>query len=94
MKLLLLTLVITFKLSAAVWSTDKVWNEENELAYSKWVETSWTNDVFTNARSPLYGLKTDCADASYAMRAYYAFLNGLPVYFHRYDPSGPTAPWC
>ncbi len=85
MKLLLLILVITFKLSAAVWPTNKVWNEENELAYSKWVETSWTNDVFTNTRSPLYGLKTDCADASYAMRAYYAFLNGLPVYFHRYD---------
>lgn len=85
MKLWTILLLITANLSAEVWSTDKTWSDEIESEYSAWVETNWTNDVFTNTQSPLFGLKTDCADASYAMRAYYAFLNGLPVYFHRYD---------
>jgi len=84
-KVWLLIFFIAGELSAAVWSTNKIWTEADEQAYSAWVETNWTNDVFTNVQSPLFGLKTDCADASYAMRAYYAFLNGLPVYFHRYD---------
>ncbi|MBL7556387.1 MAG: hypothetical protein JNM24_11250 [Bdellovibrionaceae bacterium] len=85
MKLWICVLILAGNLSAAVWSTNKVWSESNEKAYSAWVESNWTNDVFTNSESPLFGLKTDCADASYAMRAYYAFLNGLPVNFHRYD---------
>lgn len=85
MKFVVLVLLLTFKLSAAVWPVTKSWTDANEDAYSKWVSENWTNDVFTNPDSSLYGLKTDCADASYAMRAYYAYLNGLPVDFHRYD---------
>ncbi len=64
---------------------NREWAASDENNYSHWVETSWTNDVFTNPKSILYNLKTDCADASYAMRAFYAFQNGLPVYFRRHD---------
>jgi hypothetical protein len=42
------------------------------------VETSWTTNIFTKPGTPLYNIKTDCADASYAMRIYFSYLNKLP----------------
>ncbi|MBL7542672.1 MAG: hypothetical protein JNL11_02600 [Bdellovibrionaceae bacterium] len=87
MRLIGVICLIGLQAIAAVWTTDKTWNEQLESQYSQWVEVNWTNDVFTNPQSPLYGLKTDCADASYAMRAYFAYVNRLPFTFHRFDGS-------
>jgi hypothetical protein len=83
-KLLVLSFLVSFSSYSAVWPVTRSWTENSENEYSHWVQKNWTNDIFTNPGSDLFGLKTDCADASYAMRAYYAFQNGLPVYFHGY----------
>lgn len=85
MKWLFAILFVGLQLPAAVWIVRADWDEAAEQDYSSWVSQNWTNDVFTNPESQLFGLKTDCADASYAMRAFYSFQNGLPVDFHRYD---------
>tara|TARA_B110001454_G_C12722462_1_gene435384 strand:+ start:7028 stop:8206 length:1179 start_codon:yes stop_codon:yes gene_type:complete len=84
-KWIFVILFLGLQLPAAVWTAKVDWDDGTEQAYSDWVSRSWTNDVFTNPESALFGLKTDCADASYAMRAFYAFQNNLPVDFHRYD---------
>ncbi|MES2854748.1 MAG: hypothetical protein V4692_02740 [Bdellovibrionota bacterium] len=61
---------------ADVWKAENSWSTTWEDRYSKWVEAEWTQDVFK--RGPLEGLETDCADATYAMRALFAQQNRLP----------------
>jgi hypothetical protein len=72
----------------AVWPSENQWSDESELAYSRWVESSWHDEVFMQKDSILYGLKTDCADASYTMRALFAYLHKLP--FQVYDSKSKT----
>jgi hypothetical protein len=71
--------------NAAVWETKSEWNSKWESAYEDWVKSSWRVDIFTNPRSPYYGLNPDCADTVYSMRAIFSFENGLPFAF--VDPS-------
>jgi hypothetical protein len=66
------------KAQADVWPTEKQWSPEMEDQFSAWVESSWDDEIFMRPESELYGLETDCADASYTMRAYFAYLNHLP----------------
>lgn len=63
---------------SSVWEVEQRWNQSWEEQYSSWVEQNWQQDVFTKESSLLYNLKTDCADASYAMRATFSYLNRLP----------------
>ena len=62
--------------NAAAWEATSSWDESHEAAYSAWVEKNWTQDVFK--KGPLAGVETDCAEATYSMRALYAFENHLP----------------
>ena len=62
---------------AAVWDTTDSWNANWEARYQQWVESEWTKDIFVGP-GPLQGVKTDCADAVYMMRMYFAYLHKLP----------------
>lgn len=64
--------------NAAVWPTRAQWTAEKETAYSAWVESNWNVDVYVDPNSLLYQIASDCADASYDMRALFAYKNGLP----------------
>lgn len=71
--------------TAAVWETTNEWNAQWEKEFERWVQTSWTTDIFTSPSSDYNGLLPDCADAVYSMRAIFAFEHGLP--FAVVDPS-------
>lgn len=84
---LLSTFLITFTTLAAVWTADNQWSEEYEAKYSQWMTTSQVHaDLFVDTKSPYYGLRADCADAAYALRAIFSFENSLP--FAISNPSG------
>lgn len=63
---------------ASVWSSENQWNAEWENKYSSWVENHWTKDIFMQKDSLVYGIETDCADATYTMRMLFSFENKLP----------------
>lgn len=74
-------LFITAVAFSSVWEVEQHWDQNWEKQYSSWVEKNWQQDIFTNESSLLYNLKTDCADASYAMRATFSYLHKLPFQF-------------
>jgi hypothetical protein len=45
--------------------------------YSAWVRDFWHKEIYLNPSSPLKGIATDCADASYGMRVYFSWLFNL-----------------
>lgn len=63
---------------SSVWDVENKWNADWEERYSSWVENNWTQNVFLDSSSLLFNLKTDCADASYAMRATFSYQQRLP----------------
>ena len=63
---------------AQVWETDSNWNQEYKEDFKLWVKTQVKTDMFSNKDSPYYGIKADCADVTYALRAIYSFENKLP----------------
>lgn len=63
---------------SGVWESQNTWNTEWENKYARWVEFEFNHDIFSNPESDYYGIKTDCADAVYTMRAIFAFENNLP----------------
>lgn len=78
---------------AAVWDTKNQWSPNWEKKYSYWVKTSWHKDLFSQktlpsgSANPYYGLRMDCADTVYIMRALFSFENNLP--FAVNDPTQP-----
>ncbi len=70
---------------AAVWETRNQWSSKWEKAYEHWVATEWNKNYFTQ-NNAYKGLKMDCADLVYAMRAIFAAENGLPFAIN--DPTG------
>lgn len=78
------TLLIDSQAQAEVWSNVNEWSPTWETAYSEWVSSSWQTDFFSkktldNGQSnPYYGLRVDCADTVYSMRAIFAYENKLP----------------
>ncbi len=64
----------------AVWQADpgREWNDEWRTRYSLWIENEVDGDFFKKLGSPYSKLKMDCADAHYALIAYFSRLNGLP----------------
>jgi len=78
----LIFFLFSLNLNAAVWETHQQWNNDWEQKYSQWVLNDWYQYIFTDDDSPYKGFATDCADASYAMRAIFAFENNLPFAAH------------
>lgn len=70
---------------AAVWNSHQVWSEAAEQQFSRWIRDEFQEDFFL--KGDWAGLKTDCADAIYASRIIFSYLNGLPFTLG----SGPSA---
>lgn len=62
--------------ASGVWTASATWTEAQETKYSQWVRTELTEDFFVDG--PWAGIKTDCADAVYAARIIFSYLNSLP----------------
>jgi hypothetical protein len=65
---------------AVVWDTLAAWDDEQDAAFTQWIETL-TMNIFTDKASPYYGVATDCGEAAYVLRAIFAYQNGLPIDF-------------
>lgn len=70
---------------AAVWDDQNTWNPQWESRYQAWVQSpEWNTQKFANRTlangqsNPYFGLKMDCADTVYTMRAIFAYENRLP----------------
>lgn len=86
---LLLTLLIGLPVTgqAQVWSTSERWDKEWEERYAQFVASYRVNkNLFVGQQSRYKGIKADCADAAFAIRAIFAYENGLP--FAILNPSG------
>jgi len=57
-----------------IWNADKEWDLEWEKKFAKWVSENLTEEFFFD-----YNIKTDCADAAFALRWIFARINGLPA---------------
>jgi hypothetical protein len=75
----LLTSTIVAK--AAIYQATRSFENSDEILYSNWVKDTVAQDIFSNPESPYFGIKTDCADAAFALRAIYAFENKLSFEF-------------
>ncbi len=75
--ILIFTILSSFS-HAAVWETTASWNDEYKANYREWVKNEVTTDYFSNPDNKYYGVLVDCADVTYALRAVFAFENGLP----------------
>ncbi|MBT3234343.1 MAG: hypothetical protein HN353_00160 [Bdellovibrionales bacterium] len=86
--LIMTTLTLTGgQLKAAVWESDNTWDLEWEKRFSSWMKSSAVHrNIFTNSGSNYYGIRADCADASYALRIIFSYENHLP--FAMRNPSG------
>jgi hypothetical protein len=83
----LFALIIGTSTQAKVWQATNTWSLEWEQKFSQWVRTSNVHTkMFTDRRSPYYGVKADCADAAYGIRAIFSMENSLP--FKVKNPSG------
>jgi hypothetical protein len=92
MKSLLVLLLSSFLsfAQAQVWVDRESWSQEWEQRFAAFVSSERVNTgLFTASNSPYKGIRADCADASYALRAIFAFENGLP--FALRNPSGVRA---
>lgn len=84
---LVLFFIIMTPTQAKVWQATNSWSLDWEKKYSKWMTTNNVKKtIFTGRNSPYYGIKADCADASYALRAIFSLENSLP--FKVKNPSG------
>lgn len=70
---------------SAVWEDQNSWSPEWESRYQAWVQSpEWNTQKFAGRTlangqtNPYYGLKMDCADTVYTMRAIFAYENRLP----------------
>jgi hypothetical protein len=80
-------MAIIFSSKGAVWENENSWSLEWEEKYRQWVVSEkFRRDLFTNKESPLYKVKTDCADAVFAVRLFFSYLHKLP--FAIENPSG------
>lgn len=81
---------------AAVWRTTQNWSKTMDEQYQYWLANSTSEDMFaTQTRAdgsvnPYYGIRLDCADTVYTLRAIFAYENGLPFEFN--NPAGKNLP--
>ncbi len=77
----------TFNCFASVWDDNQLWSVQYEEDFSIWMNSNSVNEtMFTDSKSPYFGISTDCADTAYALRAIFAFEHNLP--FAISNPSG------
>lgn len=62
--------------SAQVWQATEAWNDQWETKYAEWIANSFHERFFLE--NEWAGIETDCADAVYAARVIFSYLNGLP----------------
>lgn len=62
---------------ADVWQSNKHWDNSWQSKYSNWIATEVGPKFFKDLGSPYRELKIDCADAHYALLAYFSKKNGL-----------------
>ncbi len=70
---------------ADVWKSSAAWDDAYEARYSQWVRHSFQESFFTTG--DWAGIKTDCADAIFAARIVFSYLNGLPFALGKAEPS-------
>lgn len=75
---LLLCMAYSVSARSEVWISNQAWDANWEKEYSQWVKNHVTTSIFTNGRTMLSGLSTDCADALYAIRILFSYENSLP----------------
>lgn len=86
-------LMVSSAAQAAVWQTRNNWNSAWEERYQAYVRT-WNTDFFARKTlpdgraNPYQGLRTDCADTVYSIRAIFAYENGLPYAINDSTGSG------
>jgi hypothetical protein len=74
-------------LFASVWEDNNQWNQEWERKLSTWMKSGAVHSkMFSDKSSNYYGVRADCADASYALRIIFSYENQLP--FKMRNPSG------
>ncbi len=84
---ILSVLFLSFNAQAAVWEDTQSWSLQYEEQFSEWMKSPNVREtMFTETSSPFYGINPDCADASYALRAVFAYQHKLP--FVMTAPSG------
>ncbi|WP_157679951.1 hypothetical protein [Bacteriovorax sp. DB6_IX] len=74
---LLFSLLLCAQISAAIWKSERPWQEADMLNFREWVKSELNRDIFSNPDSPYFGIKTDCADAIFAYMAIYSLENQL-----------------
>ena len=80
-KLIIATALIFSNLSVAeVWQTNSQWNDNYKEDFKTWIKTNVDTDMFTSRTSPYYGIKVDCADVTYALKAVFGEkVNSIPM---------------
>lgn len=80
-------LIMSQTASAMIWEDSQIWSVEWEKKYGTWMGSDAVHkNIFVSQSSKYYGIKADCADASYALRAIFSLENSLP--FKVLNPSG------
>ena len=80
-------ILLTPTVRASVWEDYNQWDDYYEEQYSNWISSRAVYErMFIDSSSPYKGIRADCADAAYALRAIFSFENGLPFAIN--DPSG------
>lgn len=65
----------------AIYRATRPFTTPDEHLYSKWIKEVVSQDIFSNPTSPYYGIKTDCADAAFALRAIFSYEHKLSFQF-------------
>ncbi|MBC98055.1 MAG: hypothetical protein CME63_09915 [Halobacteriovoraceae bacterium] len=87
LSLILVCSMVALPGHADIWKAENEWNMEWEKKFSQWMRSAQVHKkLFTSKNSPYYGIKADCADTSYALRAIFSLENSLP--FRVANPSG------
>ncbi len=77
----IISLMLFINISEAqVWQHEskKEWNKATQIKYSNWVSSKLGSDFFNDLGRPFSSLRLDCADAHYALLAYFSKQEGLP----------------
>lgn len=72
---------LTGNAASAVYEAKQDFNLEYESLYSIWIQEKVSHDIFSNPNSLYYGIKTDCADAAFALRTIFAYEQKLSIEF-------------
>lgn len=81
---------ITSKSQASVWDSNQEFTSSWYKTYSDWIATNVGPNFFKNKGIPFSTLKIDCADAHYALLAYFARENRLTLRINNGNTTNKT----